>query len=58
MAKPYDTARAQEEIAAVRERGVNLALIRGISAPRANLDSIGAVFLSPEGFAISSDGAS
>jgi ATP-dependent helicase HepA len=57
LANLTDSARSQEELAAVHERGVNLALIRGINAPLANVDSIGAVFLSSEGFANVSDPA-
>jgi ATP-dependent helicase HepA len=50
--KLVDIARRNEEIAANRERGVTLALIRGVNAPLASVDSIGAVFLSPSVFEI------
>jgi ATP-dependent helicase HepA len=57
LANLKDTARTQEELAAVRERGVNLALIRGISAPIGHVDSIGAVFISPDDLSIVSEPA-
>ncbi len=48
--KLVENSRRNEEIAANRERGVTLALIRGVNSPVASVDSIGAVFLSQSVF--------